>query len=186
MSGPVEIVLIVAAVGYVLVRRYLGEPAQVKRALVLPAVLSLIGLQHIGGALHSPAAVGFVAATVALGVLFGLLRGASVRLFQRDGIVFMRYTAVTFVVWVASFAVKFGSGYVFGLIDPGAAAAAGNTTMLSLGIGLLAEGVVVLAKAVRTGDQVIWSKGRRGAAHQTSPWFDDLQRRFTERDGTRR
>jgi hypothetical protein len=43
MSGPLEIVVILAVVGYLLARRVIGEPAQAKRMLILPVVLSLIG-----------------------------------------------------------------------------------------------------------------------------------------------
>jgi hypothetical protein len=49
MSGPVETVFILAAVGYVLARRVIGEPAQAKRMLILPIVLNLIGLSDVSG-----------------------------------------------------------------------------------------------------------------------------------------
>ena len=41
VSGPVEIILIIAAIGYVLTRRLIGEPAEVRRMLLVPVVLWL-------------------------------------------------------------------------------------------------------------------------------------------------
>jgi hypothetical protein len=49
--------------------------------------------------------------------------------------------------------------------------------MLVVGAGLLAEGLVVLSKALRVGGQVVWSKGRRGAPHRTSPLLDSWQQK---------
>jgi hypothetical protein len=92
MSGPVQIVVVLAAVGYVLVRRVMGEPAQAKRMLVLPAVLSLIGLSGLSGQVTTPLSLLFLVATAAISVVLGALRGASVRIWQRDGLAFVRYT----------------------------------------------------------------------------------------------
>src|SRR5207302_543971 len=68
MSGVMEIVLILAAIGYVLVRRMMGEAAQAKRMLILPAVLFVVGLTQSTGLLRSPAALLFVLVTCALSV----------------------------------------------------------------------------------------------------------------------
>jgi len=37
MSNPIDIIAILAAVGYVMARRLIGEPALAKRMLILPA-----------------------------------------------------------------------------------------------------------------------------------------------------
>ncbi len=92
MSGPVEIVLILAAVGYLLARRVIGEPAEAKRMLILPVVLSLIGLSDVSGQVKTPLSLLFLVATAAISVLLGALRGVSVRVSQREGLAFLRYT----------------------------------------------------------------------------------------------
>lgn len=181
MSGTLQVVLIVAAVAYLLIRRLAGEPAEAKRMLILPAVLTVIGITNLDDLSHSGTAVLFLVGTLLISVVLGALRGASIRLSRRNGIVFMRYTWVTVVLWVANIAVKFGGNLLLGAIDKSDAAVLGNTVLLTVGVGMLLEGVVVLGRALRSGEQVIWAQGRDGAPHQTSPWLDDLQRQFARR-----
>lgn len=166
MSGPVEIVLILAAVGYLLFRRVLGEPAQAKRMLMLPAVLSVIGLSDVSGQAVSGQAetslsslsLLFLAATAAISVILGVLRGASVRISRRDGVAFVRYTAVTVALWVVNLAIKFGANLTLGAIDPTDAGAVSNGLLLTIGVGILAEGLVVIYRALRNHHPVMWSQ----------------------------
>jgi len=180
MSGPVEVVVILAAVGYVLARRMIGEPAQAKRMLVLPAVLSVIGLSDVSGHVKSPVSLLFLVATAAVSVVLGALRGVSVRISRRDGLAFVRYTGFTVVLWVVNLAIKFGANLLLGGIDRTDAGAVGNSLLLTLGLGLLAEGLVVLYRALRTGHPVMWAQGRGSAPHQMSPFLDDLRRSLTD------
>ncbi|GAB2864220.1 hypothetical protein GCM10027200_75800 [Lentzea nigeriaca] len=166
--------MIIAAIGYVLARRLMGEPAVGKRLLLIPAVLGVIGLTQIS--VHSATAVVFLVFSSAISVAFGLLRGLSVRTYEQNGIVMLRYTAMTIVWWAVSIAARFAAGFVMGLVDA-SAVQAGNGLMLGVGAGLLAEGLVVLSKAVRVRGQVVWSKGRRGAPHRTSPFLDSWQQK---------
>ncbi|AHH98421.1 DUF1453 family protein [Kutzneria albida] len=175
MSSPVQIVLVLAAVCYVLVRRMMGEPAEAKRMLVLPAVLGAIGLSQVSADLKSPLSILFLVLTAGISVVIGALRGASVRVSARDGLAFVQYTGVTVALWVANLAVKFGANFVLRAIDPQDAAALGNSLLLTLGAGMLVEGLVVLAKAVRGEGRILWAKGKDGAPHQLSPWLDSLQ-----------
>ncbi|MFB7493117.1 DUF1453 domain-containing protein [Streptomyces sp. NPDC056161] len=178
MSGPVEVVLILAAVAYVLVRRMIGEPAQAKRMLVLPAVLAVIGLSDVSGAGHSLVALLFLAATAGVSLLLGALRGMSIRLSSQNGLVFVRYSGVTVALWVVNLVVKFGANLLFGALDPHAASAAGNSLLFTLGLGMLAEGLVVLARALRTDSRIAWAEGKGGAPHTMSPALDEIQRRI--------
>ncbi|GHF53072.1 hypothetical protein GCM10017566_28070 [Amycolatopsis bartoniae] len=171
--------LVIAVIAYVLIRRLAGEPAQAKRMLVIPAILVIVGLKDLHGV--TGAALAYLVVTGLVTVVLGALRGASIRLFQREGVVFMRYTAVTLGLWVLNIAVKFGSSFLMHVLDPAAATAAGNTLMLSLGLGVLVEGLVVLAKAVRGEGRILWEKGRDGGPHRSAQWLDDLQRRYSGR-----
>jgi hypothetical protein len=156
VSGPVEIVLIIAAVGYVLARRLAGEPAQAKRMLVLPGILAAIGLTDLDKVAQPPMSIAFLVGTTAVSLLIGVLRGASIRLSTRDGVVYMRYTVVTIVLWALNFGIKFGASFALGMVDPAAAHAGSNGLLLTLGVGLLAEGLTVLAKATRVGGEIMW------------------------------
>ncbi|GAB3971674.1 hypothetical protein GCM10029978_047310 [Actinoallomurus acanthiterrae] len=181
MSGPVEIVLIVAAVGYVLVRRLMGEPAQAKRMLVLPAVLSVIGLSDVSSQVKTPLSLLFLVATVAISVVLGLLRGVSVRISGRDGLAFVRYTWVTVVLWLVNLLIKFGANAWLAAADPKDGGAVGNSLLFTLGLGILAEGLVVLYRALRAGHTVMWAQGQDGAPHRMSPFLDDLRRGLNDR-----
>ncbi|KOG52793.1 hypothetical protein ADK38_44240, partial [Streptomyces varsoviensis] len=178
MSGPVEIVLIIAAVCYVMVRRLLGEPAEAKRMLILPAVLSLVGVSNVSGHHTGVASVVFLVATGGISVLLGVLRGVSIRLSNRDGLVFMRYTWVTVALWVLNIVVKIAANVTLGAVDPHVSDAAGNSLLLTVGLGMLAEGIVVLGRAVRTDSRVVWTVGKDGQPHTSSPLLDSLQQRF--------
>jgi hypothetical protein len=160
--------LIIAVVGYVLVRRMMGEPAQAKRMLILPAVLSVIGLTDVSGQLKSPVAVLFLVGSVAISVVLGMLRGASVRITERDGLAFVRYTWVTLVLWVINLAVKFGANLVFGAVDAKDAASVSNGLLLTLGLGILAEGLIVLTRSMRQGHQIVWTERQDGGLRQGS------------------
>jgi hypothetical protein len=149
MSGPLEVVLIIAAVGYVLFRRLAGEPAQLKRMLVLPAVLAVIGVSDLHVAGQTPTSIAFLIGTTVLSLLLGALRGVSVRVEARNGVVFIRYTVTTVVLWVANLAIKFGGSFLLGAVDPAAAHAASTGLLFTLGAGMVAEGLVVLAKTSR-------------------------------------
>lgn len=172
-----EVVLIIAAVGYVMARRVAGEPVQGKRMLLLPAVLVAIGFSDVSGAAHNSAALTFLIVSAAVSIAFGALRGLSTRLSERDGIAYVHYTAVTIALWVASLAAKFGMNLAFKAADPHAAAAAGNTLLLTLGAGMLLEGAMTLNRAVNTTSQVLWAKGKDGQPHTTSHFLDDVQSR---------
>jgi hypothetical protein len=157
LSGPVQIVVIIAAIGYVLVRRLLGEPVQVKRLLVLPAVLCLVGLVHLTKVPQTATSVVFLVVTAGAGAAIGLGRGLTVRVSERDGVAFLQYTAGTVGLWVAGIAVKFAAGFLLGAIDPAAERASSSGLMLTFGAGILVEGLVVLAKAAGAGSRVDWT-----------------------------
>lgn len=175
MSGPVEIVLIVAAIGYLLLRRLMGEPAQAKRMLVLPAVLSVIGLADLSGSgvVKSPASLAFLFASAAIGVVLGALRGVSVRISRRDDVAIVGYTAVTVVLWL----VNIGARFALGALHPG-----DDGLLLTLGLGILAEGLVVLYRALRGGHRVMWTQTGDGAP-VTSPMLEHLGGRWNTRTG---
>jgi hypothetical protein len=178
MNGPIEVVLILAAVCYVMARRLAGEPAQAKRMFILPAVLLLIGLSGVSEDLRSPTSVLFLVATGGLSVVLGALRGASVRVSGRDGLAFIQYTGVTVTLWVVNLVLKFGGNVVLGLVDRQDAAPVSNSLFLTLGAGLLVEGAVALLKALRTEHRVAWAKGKDGEPHRMSPFLDGLQGRL--------
>jgi hypothetical protein len=175
------LVLVIAAVAYVMARRVKGEAVQARRMLVLPAVLVAIGFSELSGAVHNRAALVFLIASAAVSIALGALRGPSSTFSERDGVACAHYTGVSIALWVVSLAVKFGLNLAFKDLDPHAAAAAGNSLLLTLGAGMLLEGAVTLNRAIRTGSRVLWATGKDAHPHTTSRILDDLQRKTANR-----
>ncbi|GHH50584.1 DUF1453 domain-containing protein [Lentzea cavernae] len=128
--------LIAAGVLYVLVRRFRGEPLNARDLLAPPAFLLFFGVRAVDEfhlAYLLPLAAGFA---------FGVLRGMTIKLFERDGHLWQRYTPWTLVVWAGSLGVSLGLGLLIGGHAP---------IQLSIGVGMLGELCAVGAKALNTG-----------------------------------
>lgn len=126
--------------------------------------------------------IGFLAGTTAISLVLGLLRGTSIRVFERDGVVFMRYTVSTAVLWAVNLVIKLLGSVALGLADPAAQHATATGMMFTLGAGMVVEGLVVLAKAMRSDGQIVWQQGRNGQPHATSSLLDGLQEKMRTTD----
>jgi hypothetical protein len=182
VSGPIEIIMVIAVVCYILIRRLMGEPAEGKRMLLLPAILTVVGVVDITKLTQTPVSVAFLVASAVFSMVLGLLRGRSIRLFSQNGLVFMRYTWVTVTLWAANLAFKFGANIILRVADPHDVASVSSGLYLTLGAGMLCEGAVVLVKALRTDGRIMWAKGKKGQPHTMSPFLDALQSRITGTD----
>jgi hypothetical protein len=182
VSGPIEIIMVIAVVCYILIRRLIGEPAEGKRMLLLPVILTVVGVVGITKLTQTPVSVAFLVASAGFSMVLGLLRGTTIRLFPRDGLVFMRYTWVTVALWAVNLAVKFGANIILRVFDPHDVASVSSGLYLTLGAGMLCEGVVVLVKALHTDGRIMWAKGKKGQPHAMSPFLDALQSRVTGMD----
>ncbi|MEV7024898.1 DUF1453 domain-containing protein [Kitasatospora sp. NPDC093558] len=138
--------LIAAVVIVVVVRRLSGEPLNARDLFAPPVVLTGIGLwtisRHQG--LHATDYV-WIAVGAALGVALGAVRGATVRVYERDGVLWQRYTWRTFLVAGISLAVMAGFAALaahFGL------AADARPVQLSIGVGFLGEALAVGYRAL--------------------------------------
>ena len=169
-SGPLQIVVVIAAIGYILARRLIGEPAQVKRMLVLPVVLGVIGVANVVKVEQALTSVVFLIILVVIDTTFGFLRGRSTRISDRGGMAYIHYTPATIVLWAAGLAANFGVEFLLRLVDHAAEEAAGHGLLLTLGSGILAEGAVVMAKVLRSGSSPDWTiRSGRGGTPPSAP-----------------
>ncbi|WP_083268114.1 hypothetical protein [Lentzea guizhouensis] len=129
-------VLIAAGVLYVLIRRFLGEPLTARDLLAPPAFLLFFGIRATTD-FHAIYLV-----PLAAGFAFGVLRGMTTKLYERDGHLWQRYTPWTLLVWVTSLGVSAGLGFLVGGHAP---------TQLSIGVSMLGELCAIGAKALSTG-----------------------------------
>ena len=146
---PLPILLGIAAVCYVVVRRMAGEPLQGRRLVLMPLGLVLFGgVNLLTSAVHPGLLDVVVLSFEAIAMIgVGTLRGWTVEVFVRDGQPWQRYRPMTFVVWLASAAVRLGAlwlGYRFGVDHK----ILSTSPLFMIGLTLLAEGVVIGRRAL--------------------------------------
>lgn len=150
-----QIALIVLVVGYIIVRRFAGSPMRAQ-SFVLPLGVAAYGGFQLWGHPLSVTDLGFLAIEMLLALGVGALRGSTIKLFVRDGVLWQRYQLTTLAAWVASIALRAG------LVVLGQLAGVHVVTsslFLVLGVSLLAEAFVVGQRAVRHGAPI--APGRR-------------------------
>lgn len=186
----VNILLIVAGVGYILVRRMIGDIVEIKSLLVLPVVLTGVGLLQLSqhGQLddlgpQGVTTVAFLVVGIALSLGIGAVRGMTVYLAERNGELWMRYRVSTVALWVLNVAVKAAIIPVEVAVTHQSASTATHTLLLSVGLGILAESAVVLVRAMHREGTVVWAKGENGQAHRPSPVFDKARDHVRAGDG---
>jgi len=131
-----QILIVAAVVVWMIVRRFAGSPVQA-RSLVAPVALTAYGLIQLNHGMHghfTTADDAMLALDAVAGLLAGLARGATIKLYLRDGHLWQRYTIVTLGVWLAFIAARIGI------------AVGGNVIGAALPVG---EQVYVLAGAVQ-------------------------------------
>jgi hypothetical protein len=170
MADPFQIALAVLAIGYILARRLAGQPAAVRRMIVLPIVLSVIGLSSLHEPLSRPTGITALVAVCVLSGVLGLARGLTVRISEQNRVAVLRYTPLTVALWILTVLVKFGADLILTGTSTSAASAASQGLLLSLGIGMLLEGAVVLARAMRVGATVSWSRRSARGAFGSPPY----------------
>ncbi|MFJ7248009.1 DUF1453 domain-containing protein [Kitasatospora sp. NPDC098652] len=149
MGNWVHVALMVAVVAVVVVRRLCGEPLNARDLFAPPVVLTALGVwavsQRHGLGVGDYAWIGGGAA---LGVAFGALRGATIRVYEREGVLWQRYTGRTLLVAVVSLAAMAGFAM---LAERGGLAADARPVQLSIGVGFLGEALVVGCRALTSG-----------------------------------
>lgn len=152
MSSVLDVVLVVAGIAWVVARRLLGQPVTTRSLVLVPVVLTVVGLSQLRDVHQvSTPLVLVTVASVLLSVVLGLLRGTTVRLSERDGGPFMRYSVLTLGLWGLNIAAKLALFPLGAALGGDVAAAAGTTTLAAIGIGTIAESLVVMRRVVRSG-----------------------------------
>src|SRR5579859_2933865 len=143
----VQILLIAIVVVAVIVRRFAGAPVRA-RSLVLPLAIAAYGAYLLRGVHLGAIDVAFLALEAVLGFGVGALRGSTIALYVRDGVLWQRYRWSTLAVWVAAIALRVGltvGGQLAGVH------VAQSSLMLVLGLSFVGEGLVVGQRAIRYG-----------------------------------
>jgi hypothetical protein len=153
IPSPLTILLIVAAVGYVLWSRMKGQPLKLKRMLVLPVVLMVLGVTDLTGSSApnlTPKDIAFLVVSATIAAVLGAARGATIELYPQQSEVWQRYRRITVGLWITLIVTRL----IVIVIASAAGASAGagtSTLLLTLGVSLLAEAAIVGPRALSTG-----------------------------------
>jgi hypothetical protein len=151
VSG-LEVIAVIGIIGYIIFRQIQGEPLRGKRAVLLPAILTLIGFMNLrsGGAHLGSADIACIVIGAAGSAAIGLAFGAVTRLQSRDGYLWAQLPLRGLWLWAA----LVGWRVLVMLVATGMhahVAASAATLLLSLGINRLAQAVVIVPRAMAMG-----------------------------------
>lgn len=152
MHSVVDVVVVIAIVGYVIGRQLVGEPVRGKRLIVLPAVLVVIGAIDLHSS-HLPARSVDIVILVVSGVVaaaIGTGQGWVMRLESRDGVLWAQLPATGLLLWAALVAARIGLTGV-ALASHAHLASSSSTIILMLGINRLSQAAVVAPRAIGAG-----------------------------------
>jgi hypothetical protein len=148
------VAIAIALIVFVLARRVKGQAVvSPKKLFLLPVVVGFIGLQNVSHAKLNSVDVAVIAAGSALSLGLGLLRGRFDRVSLVEGAPWVSWTGASIAVFVVNVLAKLA-------LDAGGVAAGGSTAaltssiLLSLGLTLLGEAVVIWfrTQSLSTGD----------------------------------
>lgn len=152
MSG-IEILAVIGVIAYVIFRQVSGEALRGKRAVLLPAVLTVIGygdLHGNGGARLSHADVACLVVGAAGSVLIGLAFGWVTRLEERGGYLWAQLPVWGLSLWGALIVWRVLVMVVAAGVHAHVAASSA-TLLFSLGLNRLAQAAVIVPRAMAMG-----------------------------------
>ena len=150
--SPLTVLVAIGVIAYVIGQQLIGRPVSGKRLVVLPAVLSVVGILNVtGGGSHADAtdfALLILSGTIAVATGAGL--GLMTRLERREGYLWAQLPKQGLWLWaglIVSRLIIAGVGHV-----AGAHLAAGSTAiLLTLGLNRAAQALVIVPRAISAG-----------------------------------
>lgn len=147
--SPIEIVVLVAGVGYAIYRQTRQHEVVGSTRFKLAIIYAVVGL--VIGGLHPPntgVETTLLVASIALSVVVGLLRGRLSKVWAGpDGRVYSQGTALTVSLFLGLVVVKFGLGtaaYFWGISDDGG----------------FAEVLIMIAVMIAFQAELVWRRAR--------------------------
>lgn len=148
----IEVLAVVAIVVYVIGRQVVGEPLRGKRLILLPGILTVIGIVDLSGYKGHVGSLDvlFIAVSATVAIAIGLAQGFTMRLESRDGALWGQLPVKALWLWLALIvsrvlviAIAHGAGAEL--------AASATPILLTLGLNRLAQALVIGARAVTAG-----------------------------------
>jgi hypothetical protein len=145
----IQVLVIIALVGWMLLRRIMGQPLRQRRLVLLPLLMLAWGASGLLDAHLSSADVGLLAGQLVIAVGIGAVRGATIDVFVRDGVLWMRYRWTTIALWVVSALIRVG--LIAGASALGSGLDGGGTLMIGVAASLLGESMIIASRGHATG-----------------------------------
>ncbi len=137
------VAIYLALIVFILAKKVKGQPIGTpKKLFALPVVVTVIGYGDLTQGTMKPAEITLTVVGAALSLGLGLLRGRTDKLSVRNGYVFVRWGAASLSLFLASLVAKLALDLV-GFAAGGGFSAAGKSLVLTFGLTLLAEAVVI-------------------------------------------
>ncbi|MFF2806386.1 DUF1453 domain-containing protein [Streptomyces sp. NPDC058000] len=141
--------IIAVVVIAVVIRRMIGEPVNAKDLFIAPAILTGIGiLSLIKKTDLTGTDLTWVITGAVLGAALGALRGATIQLVDRGGVLWQRYTGRTFLTLIGTLAVT--AGFSVLAVKMGMHENA-RPLQLSIGVSFLGESLMVGRRGMTSG-----------------------------------
>jgi hypothetical protein len=179
--SAIEILAVVGIIGFIIFRQVQGELLRGKRAVLLPAILTVIGFTDLRAS-HGVHLQTSDIACIVIGcvgsALIGLALGAITRLDSRGGYLWAQLPVRGLWLWAAMVGWRV---VVTGLatVMHAHVAASSTTMLLSLGINRLAQAAVIVPRALSMG--VPFAPEKNGASF-LGGLFEGGAGRFDRRD----
>ena len=147
-----KIVAVIAIIGYVIARQLLGEPLRGKQLILLPVVLTVVGIYDLVKSTRQLAGVDivFIAASAVLAAGVGVWQGSMMRLESRDGVLWGRMPARSLWLWLAFIVARIGLSAMASGFEAHVAASTAPL-LVTLGINRLAQAAAIAPKAFAAG-----------------------------------
>ena len=145
-----DILAVIAIIGFVIYQQLAGQLLRARRVIVLPVVITVIGVLDLRGHHLGPADIVWLTAGAAGALLIGLAFGLITRLESRDGVLWGKLPARGLWLWVALIAWRV---LIMALASRTDAHVAASTTPLlfTLGLNRLGQAAVIAARAMQRG-----------------------------------
>lgn len=159
--SALEILAAIAIVLYVIARQFRGEWLQAKRVVVLPAVLTGVGLMSLVHSTRHPSAtdIACIAVGAAVAAAIGVSQGIVMRLGSRDGALWGRMPKAGLWLWLGLIASRIAMTLIAVSLDAKVAASSAPI-LLTLGVNRLATAAVIVPRALAMGVPFAPDRGR--------------------------
>jgi hypothetical protein len=145
-----EVLAVIAIIGFVIYQQLAGQLLRGKRVVLLPAIVTVIGLFDLRGHHLGPADLAWLTVGAAGSLLIGLAFGLIMRLESRDGVLWGKLPLRGLWLWAGLIAWR---ALIMVLAHRTGAHVAASTTPLlfTLGLNRLGQAAVIVPRALRAG-----------------------------------